>query len=394
MTSRGSRFPVQAIVVLGLFCFLLSVVGSPAAAAEPPIKVGFIISLTGPVSPTTVPAHDALMAMVDDINRKGGVLGRQLQVIVADDRSDSTDAVKLATKLIKDDKVAAIIGPVFPDASMGVIPIVEREHVPIIITGPLLAPFKKWVFATGPGDAKAVAAYLQFACRDLGAKRIAIFADSSAAGTFGVGILKKELPKYPGVNFIIEEKFEPYDSNMIPQLTKIKKAKPDLVLLYGVGLACASVAKQYKQLGMTTPLLAGGGVGNPHFMSVAKKEAEENKWIFQQKKMGIAEKLPMSDPFRKDIYEPFKKIYQGKYGADKMPTTFMALTADAPSILVEALKKAGTDDRAALRDALEKVEYSGVGGTFAPHPDDHFGGAKDDSALAVLKSGEMVPYSK
>jgi branched-chain amino acid transport system substrate-binding protein len=338
--------------------------------------------------------RDAILAMVDDINRKGGLLGKQVEVFIEDDQSMPTTAVIAATKLIRDKKVDALIAATLSDCAMPLVPLAEQEQTPYIVTSPAIVPMKKWVFPVGPGDIKMAAHTMELAAHTLGAKRIALLHDTNLYGMTGMRILNRELPKYPGVSFILTEKYDVKDTNMVPQLTNIKAAKPDLLIVYGTGAGAAIVAKNYKQLGMTVPVLGSGGLGSPDFVRLGGSIAEEYGWTIMVLKISVAESLSPKDPYRVNVYEPQKKIFQDKYGKDKVLSVFHVSPMDAVTMLTLAIKAAGSDNKNAIRDALEKVKFDGLLGNVAPNPKDHQEDAKDTSVLAVLKNGTFVPYIK
>jgi branched-chain amino acid transport system substrate-binding protein len=381
------------VFVLAAVSLLFSMTGKVAAAAEP-IKIGHVCSITGWAGMLGTPQRDAMLAMVEDINRKGGILGRQIEVYIEDDKSQPTTAVIAATKLIKDIKVNIMIGTTLNDSAQAIIPLVEQEQVPMICTAPVVVPFKKWVFYVGPGDQKMAAHVLELAVTTMNAKRIALLHDTALYGVGGAKIINKELAQYPGVSLVITEKYEPGDTNMVPQLSKIKAVNPDLLIIYGTGAGPAVVAKNYKQLGLTIPVVGGGGLGAPDFVKVGGQIAEESKWAIGVLKISVAESLSANDPYRKNVYDPMKKIFQEKFKDAKSLNVFHVSPMDAIIMASMALKAAGTDNRAAVRDALEKVKFEGLLGNVAPGPTDHFEGARDTSILGMLKGGQFVPYTK
>lgn len=385
----------RLVVVSLIFSFIILVTVSFANAAEP-IKIGMVVSVTGPVGYLGTYQKEAMTALVEDINSKGGVLGRPLEVYLEDDQSAPTTAVIAATKLIRDKKVAAVIGPTTTDAGMAMAPICEQEQLPFIAYSPMVSPFKKWLFLLGPGDARIASHLAEDAVGLLGAKRIALLHDSAYYGTTAARIIRKKIDEYPGVSIVVQEQFERADTNMIAQLMRIKAAKPDLIILQCTGGAMAAIiAKNYKQLGMTTRLVSSGSLSQKDFMKLGGGQiAEENGWMALLLKISVAERISPTDPFRKSVYEPFKKAFQDKYGKDRDVNVFHAGPPDAVNILVAALKIAGTDDRAALRDAIEKVRIEGMLGPFACSPTDHQGSPKDVSIWSVVKAGEWVPHKE
>jgi len=377
-----------------LLVLLLGLAGAAVQGAEP-IKVGAVISLTGWAGFMGTPQKEAFTALFDEVNSRGGISGRQIEYFLEDDQSNPTTAVVAATKLIRDRKVAIMTGPSITDSGMSMIPICEQEQVPFVITGPVVAPFKKWVFLVGPGDQRLATHIAEVVVTRLGAKRVALLHDTSNYGMTGARVLNKEIPQYPGASIIIQEKFDTTDTNMVPQLTRIKAANPDLMVLFTTGNPASIVAKNYKQLGMKTTVLGSTPVGTPEFIRMAGDIAEESGWIFMAAKLFVADKLPPDDPLRKVLYDPFKRLMQEKYGQSKVINLFHATTYDGAHAVIEALKLAGTDDRSALRNALEKIRFEGFHGAFACTAEDHQGAPKDTfTDLMVLKNRQLELYKK
>src|SRR5450631_121054 len=130
-----------------------------AVLAAAPIKIGALFAVTGPAAFLGEPERNSAKMVIDEINAAGGVKGRKLELVVYDTAGDATKAVQLATKLIKNDKVAAIIGPSTTGESMAVIPVAEKEHIPLISCSAgskITDPVKHWVFKTAQNDALAV----------------------------------------------------------------------------------------------------------------------------------------------------------------------------------------------------------------------------------------------
>jgi branched-chain amino acid transport system substrate-binding protein len=375
-------------------CLLCSVPLQRAAAAEP-IRIGAIFSITGPLGFIGTPQRDATVAMIEDVNKRGGLLGgRQIELLIEDDKTVATIAVIAVTKLARDKKVSAIVGPSATDCGMAILPVADQEKVPLLVTTPVAATYRKWVFYLGDGDAREAAHFLQFAVKSLGAKRLALISTVDNHGSTMANSVLKEIANYPGSSIVIHEKCENGDTNVVPQLTKIKAAKPDTLLVFMAGGTAAIVAKNYAQLGMTTQVVGSHGVPMPDFVKLAGKIAEEHKWIMFGNFMAVIDKYPADNPLKKNIYEPFRKVMQEKYGKDKEPNIFHAVTSDGVRAVVEAIKIAGSDDRAAIRDAIEKVRFDGFVGPFAPTATDHQGSPSSATVPTVLKNGEFWPWEK
>lgn len=392
MQNKTCLWTCLSICLLAVF--LKPVSGAYATTVEP-IKIGTIFSITGWGGIIGTPQKEFFAAMIDDVNAKGRINGRPLEFYYEDDKSIPTNAVIAATKLIKDRGVVAIVGTSISDSALAIVPICEQERVPFINSGPALIPFKKWVFSVGPGDTRVATHIAQFAVKDLGAKRIALLYSTDANGMLCQKAITVEIAKHSDVSIVAKESFEVADTNMIPQLTKAKKANPDLIILATNGNAGIPVAKNYKQLGITTPVLASGNITMPQFVNAAGNIAEESNWIFLSQPMLIVKKLPPDDAFRRNVYDPCTRIFQAKYGPAKEVTLFHASSYDAMAAIVQAMKIAGSNvDRDSIRDNLEKVNVDGFLGTFAPTPTDHQATQVDPMRPMVLKNGEWVPYRK
>ena len=202
--------------------------------------------------------------------------------------------------------------------------------------------------------------------------------------------IEESIGKYDA-SIVITEKFDPKDTNMVPQLTKIKTARADAIILYGTTAPAAVVAKNYHQLGLEIPVLASHGIPNPEFVKLAAKSLEGKPWVFFSVKSMVADKLPANDPWRMKVYDPVAKAIKEKYGKAYSP--FHGNGHDAIHVVINALKIARTDDRAALRDAMEKVELQGLIADFKYSPTDHDGQDVDRAVVPmIIRNDEFWLY--
>jgi branched-chain amino acid transport system substrate-binding protein len=373
-----------------LFCAPIALGPRGVQAAEP-IRIGAVLSVTGWAGFMGTQQKEGMVAIVEDLNKKGGINGRQVEFLVEDDQSNPTNAVLGATKLVRDRKVSVLMGPSTTDAGMAMIPIAEQEQVPFAVSGPVISPLKKWVFHVTPSDIVNSAAVLEFAVKKLGGKRIAVIRDTANFGMTGMKVFRSEISKYPGSSIIIEEKFETTDTNVIPQLTKIKAANPDVLIIQSPGGQASVVVKNFKQLGLKMSVTGPPAVATPEFLKIAGSLVDgDDDFIFLSGKIVVAEKLAPNDPWRKNLYEPFKKIMREKYGP-KPITVFTSVGHDAIQIVLKALAAAKSDDRAAIRNALETIKYEGQMGPYACSPTDHRGIIVQNGPGVMVKNGEWVP---
>ena len=389
--KRNSRFLVKVtgLVLIALSLFLV-MDGGPLWAEEP-ITVGVILSITGRGGFLGTPEKEAMTVVADEVNRNGGLFGRKMELLFEDDQSNPTNSATAATKLIRDKKVCAILGASLVVGCKAIIPICEQEEVPMLALAPLTMPYNKWVFLVPVTDYVLGLRMAEFCVKTLKKPRIALLYSSDWYGMGGAqGILEKAADY--GADLVISEKCDATDTSMIPQLTKIKAAKPDAIILYTNANPAAVIAKNYKQLGMESiPVIGAGGIATPEFIKLAGSVVEDGRWVLFSLKDLYAEKISPDDPWRKTLYDPLKQQIKEKYGKTTW-NGFYRNGYDPIRILVEGLKIAGTDDRAALRDALEKVEYKGFLGDFKYSATDHNGTQGEAFLPVIIKNGEYVPY--
>jgi len=382
-------FLVAMLFVLTVVSFLCVAADRPVQAAEP-IRIGAITTLTGWAGFLGTSAKEAIEIGVDQINAKGGVLGRQIEVLYEDDQSDPTKSLISATKLIRDKKVVALIGPGHTAGAIATVPICEQEQTPLLVPAPLNeASFNKWVFNILISDSHHGPGMLKFMAETLKAKKIAILTGDEVGFLTGVKALEAQTGKY-GVTIVAKEQYKSSDTNMMAQMTNIKAAKPDALLFYGIAPPASIAAKHYVQLGMTMPVVCSWGVSSKDFAKLTAGTLLKDKpWIIFGTKFNFGDKLPPNDPYRKN-FDPFVKAYQAKFGHEC--ASYGTNSWDALYIIVEAMKMANSDDRAAIRDAIEKVKFLGLQGPFSVSATDHFGMRVENVVPQIVKNGEYYPY--
>jgi branched-chain amino acid transport system substrate-binding protein len=392
MTKRARS---AGIVVMGiLFSLMVFLAGMVfVAEAAEPIKIGVLVSKTGWAGFAGTPEAEAIETVVDRVNREGGVLGRHIELYIEDDQSNPTNAAVAATKLIRDKQVSAIIGATVTVTCMPILPIVEREKVPNASLGAgheITYPLKKWVFRIPLTDFRMAPVMLNFAKEQFNAKRIALLHSTDASAMMGAKSFNENAPKY-GMSIVVSESFDPKDTNMIPQLAKVKAAKPDAIMLYTAGAPAIIIAKNYRQLEMKEPVIASHGVCSLEFLKQAPDYINPTWTIFGPKGV-VASRLPPNDPYRMNLYEPFVKDLKEKFGQKKEFDGWAGVAHDGIKFVLEALKLAGTDERGALRDAMEKVSFKGFVADFKYSPTDHDGQAVVNIVPAVIKDHAFWPY--
>ncbi|AEH44135.1 Extracellular ligand-binding receptor [Thermodesulfatator indicus DSM 15286] len=365
------------MVAVVLAFFLMA---STSVWAAKPYKIGALFSITGPTSFIGEPERNTLVMLVDEINKAGGINGHPVKLVVYDTEGEETNTVKKVTKLIVQDKVLAIIGPSRTGTTLAVIPFVERYKVPLISCAAgikIVEPVKPWVFKTAQSDRLAVKKIYEY-CQANGLKKVAIITVSNGFGQSGREELKS-LAKNYGIEIVADELYGPKDSDMTPQLTRIRAKNPDAVICWGTNPGPAIVAKNMKQLGMKQQLFMSHGVASKKFIELAGDAAEGI--ILPAGKILVADQLPDDDPQKKLLLDYIAK-YKARFG--KEPSAFGGHAYDAFLLLKAALEKAGAD-RAKIREALENTRgIVGIHGVFNMSLTDH-NGLDEKTAFVLIR---------
>ena len=368
-----------------LFC-LFSVVASGSALAADAIKVGALFSITGPAAFLGAPERNSAQMVVDEINKAGGIKGRMLELVVYDTAGDATKAVQLATRLIKNDKVVAIIGPSTSGESMAVIPVVEKEQIPLVSCAAsikITEPVKKWVFKTAQNDALAVAKIYQYLQKARQTK-VAILTVSDGFGASGREQLKAQAKSH-GIEIVSDDTYGPKDTDMTAQLTKIRGSRAQVVICWGTNPGPAIIAKNARQLGIKTPLYMSHGVSSKKFIELAGDSAAGLR--LPSGRALVAEMLPNSDPQKKSLHA-FLKDYQRHFNSEA--DTFGGHAWDAIMLVKHAIERGG-DSPAAIREQLEKTRnFSGISGVFNFSGGDHAGLTKDAFVMIEIKNKDWL----
>lgn len=351
-----------------------------ANAAEP-IKIGSVLSVTGPAAFLGDPELKTLQLYVEKINQEGGVLGRPLQLVHYDDGSDASSANSFGKRLIESDKVDFLIGGTTTGATMSMAPLADRAGIPFIsLAGGvvIVEPVKKWLFKT-PHTDRMAAERVFGDMKQRGLTNIALLSETSGFGQSGKKESEIAAAKL-GITLVANETYGPKDTDISPQLTKIR-GTPGVQALFviGLGQGPAIVNKNAKMLGLTMPIYHAHGVASEEFIKLSDGAAEGIR--LPAAAVLVAAKLPDNDP-QKPVALGYAKDYTDRYKEEI--STFGGHAYDALMILVAAIKRADSVDKAKVRDAIELTKnHIGADGTFNMSPTDHMG--LDLSAFRMLE---------
>lgn len=360
----------------------LLMIASLAGAVEP-IKVGSFLSVTGPASFLGDPELRTLQMVVDSINAKGGIKGRPLELIHYDTGGNAREALNFVKRLIQNDKVDIIVGGTTSGDSLAVIPEVEKAGIPFIsLAGAvdIIEPVKKWVFKVAHTDRMA-AAKIFADLRKRGLTKVALITGDGGFDKSGREQLLKLAPD-SGITFVADESYGNKDTDMTPQLTKIRSSDAQAIINFGFGQAPAIVTKNIKQLGINLPLYQSHGVASKTFIDLAGAAAEGVR--LPAAALVVAEQLPDSDP-QKPVLLAYKKQYEAKYGP---VSTFGGHAYDGLMIAAAAMERADGADKAKVRDEIENTRgFIGTSGVFNMNPTDHMGLNLDAFKMVEIHHG-------
>ncbi len=364
--------------------FVMAVLAACALAqtafAVDPIKIGAVASVTGPASFLGEPEKNTLEMVQKEINAAGGVLGRPVEVIIYDDESDVNKAVLATEKLLKRDRVCALIGATTSGSTLAIMGKAQAAKVPMVSMSAaekIAKPVKPFVFKVAPSDRHAAARILKDA-KAKGYKNLAILTVSDGFGQAGREVLKELIPAR-GFTLVADEVYGPKDTDMTAQITKIAGLKPDAIICWGTNPGPAVVARNRTQLGIAIPLYMSHGVASKKFIELAGPAAEG--LILPAGHLIVAAQLPDDHP-QKKLLMAYTADYQGKY---KSPvSTFGGHGWDALRLICKAIENGKSDKPVDIRDNLEKIaKFPGVGGVFTFTPTDH--GGLDENAFGLIK---------
>ncbi|MDI6900346.1 MAG: ABC transporter substrate-binding protein [Anaerosomatales bacterium] len=353
-----------------------------------PIRIGAVLSLSGTYSGLGTPEKQAIELEVERINDSGGIDGRPLQVVFEDDATDPAKAVAAATRLIERENVVAVIGATGTGQTMALRDECVRAQIPVVSMagGSVVTDdFSEWVFQT-PWPNRIVVPFTLEQLAERGLTRVGVISDSGGYGADGHAIIVAEAAG-AGVEIVADETFNPGDTDMTAQLTKIRGAEPDAVLMWNAGKEAAIVAQNMAQLGFDVPLVGSPGNGRVEFIDGAGDAAEGFR--FAAGKILVPEAYG-DDVEAYDVATGFIERFTERY--DKAPDIFAGHAYDAIWVVADALDRLEGDiDPVALRDAIEQTSgLVGVGGTFTYAPNDHNGLSTSELVFYRIENGTWV----
>jgi branched-chain amino acid transport system substrate-binding protein len=318
-----------------------------------PIKIGVVGAFSGPSGSLGQAVKQGVELKVDQINADGGLLGgRKLQLVYRDHEAVPDKGVTNVRELIEREGVTAIVGETNSGVALAEAPIVNQAGVPWVVTVSTGTKVTQQatpnsVYRVSLVDADQTRFAFQAASRSY--KRIALLTDTSGYGQGGRTDLLAAM-KAAGVTPVADETYKVGDTDMTPQVSRIKASGADAVINWGLGAEAAQIRRAMQQVGLDIPMIGSWGLSMPNYGELAGKLAD-GTLVVQAFSFG------QDSPKVADVQAAFKE----KYGSDRILfPNGMANSYDGMGLLAAAIDKAGSTDRAAIRAALEGVSYDGL----------------------------------
>jgi branched-chain amino acid transport system substrate-binding protein len=314
------------------------------------IKIGADLEITGGQASFGDSALKGAKLAVKEINDAGGVLGKKLELIEADNASKSEEATRAAQKLITTNKVVAIIGATTSTNTLGIVPVVQEKGIPLVsssATNPKVTvdertgDLNEWVFRASFIDPFQGEVMANFAKDTLNAKTAVIYTDASSDYSKGLQTFFKATFTKNGGSIISEESYQQKDSDFKAVLTRIKESNPDVIYLPGYYEEVGKIVKQAREMGITVPFMGGDGWDSPQLAEIAGTEALNNTYMSNHYSPGD------SSPEVKSFVDAFKSA-----NGDLVPDGMAALGYDAVKLVADAIKNANSTDPEKLKEAL------------------------------------------
>lgn len=351
---------LTALFVTGAFAGCAK--NSASAGNGGSIKVGLDYELSGPVATYGQSITSGIELAIEEINKNGGVLGKQIEEVKVDNKSENAEAANLATKLATKDKVVAILGPATSGNTKAAAPSAVNNKVPLIsasataddVTLNKGGNVLDYVFKTCFSDSFQGVIMGEFATGDLGKKNAAVLIDTGSDYSKGLAKSFKDSFTGKGGKIVTEEAYAAKQTDFKAVLTKIKGSNPDVLFIPGYYEEVGLIVKQARELGLNIPVLGGDGYDSPKLAELAGKEALAG--VYYTNHYSSMDTTP-------EVVK-FKDAFKAKYG--KEADAFNALGYDLAYFVADGIKRAGAADPVKLKDALAATkDFKGITGTFS-----------------------------
>lgn len=374
MSSKKLSFLFLALTFASAGCTKKQAADAPAASDV--IKVGEVGSMTGTEGTFGVSTHNGIELAIKQINAKGGVKGKKLELISMDDQGKPEEAATAVTKLITQNKVAAILGEVASSRSMAMAPIAQQYQIPMISpssTNPKVTELGDYIFRVCFIDPFQGTVMAKFAAENLKLKKVAILRDVKNDYSVGLADYFAKKFKEMGGTIVADQAYSSGDTDFKTQLTNIKGKGPEALMVPGYYTEVGLIARQAREAGITVPLLGGDGWDSPKLAEIGGKSVE-----------GSYFSNHYSQEDQSAVVQTFVTEYKKAYNA--VPDGLAAMGYDAALVLADAMNRAPDLSSASVRTAIaQTVNFPGVTGMITINSDRN---AVKPAVVLVVENGQ------
>jgi len=338
------------------------------------IKVGEYGSMTGSEATFGISSHHGIEMAFEEQNKKGGIKGKKLTLISLDNEGKSEQAAAVVTRLIKQDKVVAVLGEVASSRSLAAAPIAQEAHIPLITpssTNPKVTEVGNYIFRVCFIDPFQGTVMAKFASENLKVKKVAILRDVKSDYSVGLADYFSETFKKMGGEIVADQSYQSGEIDFKGQLTAIRAKKPEAIFIPGYYTEVGLIARQARQLGIKAPMLGGDGWDSSKLYEIGKDAINGSYFSSHYT-------TESTDPVVQDFIKRYKERY------NEVPDALAALAYDAARVLISAMDRASDLSSNGIRDAIASTkDFAGVTGKITLN--DHRDAVK--SAVVVRVDG-------
>ena len=377
--------------VMLVLALALAVIGTGSAyAQEKEIRVGALMATSGPAAFLGASEKNAFDMLVDQINARGGMHGYKIKPFFYDTEGNSTSAAQQFRRLAETDKVHVVIGPSTTGESLVVKPIANELKVPTITMAGaevVTVPPTRYVYKTPPTD-RIVAEHMLGYFKRKGLASIAILSSADGYGQAGAATVKEVAVQF-GIKIAAADEFGPRDSDMTPQILKIRASGADALVIWSVNPGPTIILRNAAAVGYNKPIFNSYGAASQALIEQSGAAAE-NSYVSSMRLLA-PESLAASDPMR-EVVNRLASDYRTRFKAEA--PTFAAHPYDALLLIDKAVEKInGPIDREKLADAFQSgIKFPGGNGMFIFTGTNHNGLGRESNSMVMLqvKGGKFV----
>jgi len=356
---------------------------APKAAGDT-VKIGFLGALTGDVAMFGAPTLVGMKMAAEEINAAGGVNGKKIEIVEADDRGDKQEGASVTQKLISRDNVVAIVGDPTTGITKVAAPIAQKAQVVLLsagATGTGVVEIGDYIYRDTLLDSVAIPALLDYYAKNLKFKKVAMITSDNNDYSVGMSQLFRDSAKGAGIEIVADEKIKDGDKDFSGQMTNIKAKKPDILFYSGYYTEGALLMKEARKQGIKVNMFGGDGLFSPEFIKLGG-EAVEGSMSY----VGFSPE--QASPVTAKFIEAFKAKNSGA-----LPGLFDAQGYDAVKLIATAMTTAKSNDPKVFKDAIGKTKnFEGVSGTITIRANRE--PIKSPLCLLEVKGGKYVLKAK